>query len=177
MPAYAAFLRGINVGGHRLIPMAALRASLTRIGLQHVRTYIQSGNVLFHSTKRSVPALRSLLETHIATEYGHDVVVMVRRPAELARIIDDLPFDGPADTDEWRTYVALLVDAPAATAARDLLAASTDNERFVVRGADVYSRMRRVADIRRPVPLEKILQMPATVRNWNTMVKVRGLAQ
>jgi uncharacterized protein (DUF1697 family) len=49
MKTYSALLRGINVGGHKKVPMAELRELLTKSGLENVQTYIQSGNVIFHS--------------------------------------------------------------------------------------------------------------------------------
>src|SRR5262245_43556660 len=89
MPRHVALLRGVNVGGARKLPMAQLRALLESMGHEDVVTYIQSGNVVF-TAKKAITA--TSLEAAIEKEFELDVPVMLRTPAELARILRENPF-------------------------------------------------------------------------------------
>src|SRR6186997_1339114 len=91
MATYVALLRGINVGGARKLPMADLAALLTGLGLEDVRTYIASGNVVFRAPSGG-RALASRIERAIEEATGLDVAVLLRTPAELAKVVERNPF-------------------------------------------------------------------------------------
>ena len=91
MTVFVAFLRAINVGGTGMLPMKDLAALCTGLGLEDVRTYIQSGNVVFKSTL-SEQKIRSKLEQALAERMGKKVDVMVRTASELRSILDANPF-------------------------------------------------------------------------------------
>jgi len=88
---YVALLRGINVGGRNLIPMAALKQCFERTGVENVATYIQSGNVLFESPERSAAKLGRLIEETVASTFGISARVLVLSHAQLETVLADVP--------------------------------------------------------------------------------------
>ena len=84
--AYIALLRGINVGGHKLIKMAELKSHFTSCGATKVRTYIQSGNVVFEHSAKTTANLHQILEQHLASNLGFTVPTLVKTTKELAAI-------------------------------------------------------------------------------------------
>jgi uncharacterized protein (DUF1697 family) len=91
MASYVALLRGINVGGHRKVPMANLREVACSIGLTDPRTYVASGNLLFRS-EETAPALEARLENAIQKHFGFDVDVIVRSADQWAVYRSGNPF-------------------------------------------------------------------------------------
>src|SRR5512132_2409528 len=89
--AMAAFLRGINVGGHRPVAMGDLRAMFSGLGLGNVRTLLQSGNVVF-TTSDSAARLRPIIEASCARELGHDISVVLRTEPEMKKVVAANPF-------------------------------------------------------------------------------------
>lgn len=106
--SYAAFLRGINVGGHRKIRMADLRAALEAQGYANVKTVLASGNIRFDAEERDASQLRKALERLLRQEFGHEIPVLVRTVAALQRLVQTKPFEGIAATPETRLYVSFL---------------------------------------------------------------------
>lgn len=104
--AYAALLRGINVSGRRPVPMAELRSLLADVGWNGVRTYIQSGNVVFTSAAPAA-GLERQLEKVIEQQFGFSVPVVVRSASRWARYIEGLPF--PEETKLQANWVLLVL--------------------------------------------------------------------
>ena len=92
MTTWVCFLRGVNLGKQRKLPMAALRDSLTAAGLTGVRTYLQSGNILLQSPLRTHAKVSRLVRALIAADFSLDVPVIARQPAEIDRVITENPF-------------------------------------------------------------------------------------
>jgi uncharacterized protein (DUF1697 family) len=166
------FLRGINVGGHRRIPMADLRALLERLGYEGVRTHLQSGNVVLETK-----ALGSAIERGIEDGLGVQVEVFVRTRDELAEVIARDPL-GKVATNPSRYLVSFLSAKPAAARVREAAAVDVAPEQFVVIGREIYawhpkglqaSKLAKVLSERR-------LGVTATARNWNTVTKLLALA-
>jgi uncharacterized protein (DUF1697 family) len=88
---YIALLRAANVGGTGMLPMKDLRAFCIELGFENVRTYIQSGNVVFES-KLSATALQKKLETVLAEKTGRQAGVLMRTASELRGALDANPF-------------------------------------------------------------------------------------
>lgn len=88
----AALLRGVNIGPHKRIGMAELRATVESLGHTDVETYLQSGNVVFTPAAGAPRHLGAQLERAIADATGHDVPVVVRSGKELARIVASSPY-------------------------------------------------------------------------------------
>jgi uncharacterized protein (DUF1697 family) len=107
MTAFVALLRAVNVGGTGKLPMSDLEALCGKLGFTKVRTYIASGNVLFESRK-SERAVKAALEAALQKYAGKPVGVMVRTPAELAKVVEGNPF--PKQPAKWT--VAIFLDEP-----------------------------------------------------------------
>src|SRR5438105_8007792 len=89
--AYVALLRGINVGGKAMVPMAKLKKTFERLKLKNVATYINSGNVVFTGGGSDRARLRSRIEKAIVDDFELDVSVVLRDTAELKMVVDELP--------------------------------------------------------------------------------------
>jgi uncharacterized protein (DUF1697 family) len=169
---WVALLRAVNLGARNKVPMAELRTLLERDGLADVRTYIQSGNVVFDSAGRRSAIARRLEET-IAAGFGVTTTAILRTADELAGIVAAHPFG----TDTSQTYVSFLASAPAAKAVERLAALDHGSERVVVAGTEAYLNYpqgygrAQLSGAR----LEKLLGVPGTVRNWRTVEKIGEL--
>ena len=110
MPRYIAFLRGINVGGHR-VKMDRLRAIFAELGLKDVSTFIASGNVLFSTETDDVDGLREKVEGHLASQLGYEVPTFLRSPAELAAIIAFNPPEIVTQTASDSSHYVIFLNA------------------------------------------------------------------
>jgi uncharacterized protein (DUF1697 family) len=107
MTQYAAFLRGVNVGGVNL-KMADVATALTDAGLDGVRTILATGNVTLESAK-SADAVRTAAEKALRHVFGYDAWVLVYPRTKLASIVDGYPFE--AEVDGYQSYVTFVSDA------------------------------------------------------------------
>lgn len=169
---WVALLRAVNVGGRNKVPMAELRTLLEDAGYENVRTYIASGNVLLDGPAKRA-ALATALERLVADSFGVTTTVMLRKPKDLGAIAAAHPFG--SKTSE--THVAFLAKTPAKSAAARLEEAA-GAERVVLAGADVYLRLPRGVHGSRlsAARVESLLGVPATLRNWRTVVALAELA-
>ena len=110
---HIALLRGINVGGKNKLPMAALRACFEDTGCTNVRTYIQSGNVLFTADQALAAQTARNVSTAINTRFGYSVPVITRTIEELAATVARNPY-ARLDTEERFLSVAFLANEPSA---------------------------------------------------------------
>ena len=104
---YVAFLRGINVGGNSIVSMADIKEAVTGAGFANVRTYINSGNVIFSSAASDTAKLASKIEMALAEKTGMAIKALVFDHRALKKIVAAIPatwVDGPA----MRCYVMLL---------------------------------------------------------------------
>ncbi len=92
MKAYVALLRGINVGGHKLIKMELLRQKLARVELSDIKTYIQSGNIVFKSEIEEVRIIEQIIVSAIVEEFGFEVPVFVREVSYFEKLLAENPF-------------------------------------------------------------------------------------
>jgi len=176
MPTYIALLRGINVGGQKLIKMADLQSHFTSCGATNVRTYIQSGNVVFEHREKSPVTLRKILEQHLAVNLGYAVPTLVKTANDFAAIAKANPYDAHLPEFGRRMYVCFFKNAPTATAIADIQPLVTDAERLVVKGVAGYAfyaeglgRAKLSSNV-----IERKLGL-ATLRNWNTVTAILAL--
>src|SRR5262249_52815651 len=99
MPAYIAMLRGINVSGHKILKMEQLRASFEVMSFRNVKTYVQSGNVIFETGNDSLATLTGRIEKRILSDFGFPVPVLFKTSQDLERIVRDNPFLGETGID------------------------------------------------------------------------------
>lgn len=178
MTTYLALLRGINVSGQKLIKMAELKIMFEAMGFAAVKTYIQSGNVLFRSDPEvSETVLRERIEEKIAAVFGFQVSVIVRTAEEWEAIIQNCPYDAANLKEGENIYVTLLGDRPEPEDLERIPAADPSLEDYRVNGREVYFLFyQSIRDSKVSAGLNK-LKTPVTTRNWNTMNKLLKLAR
>ena len=169
MARYVALLRGINVGGKNLIRMADLRACLEADGFDDVRTYIQSGNVLFKASGSAV-TLTARLERTLSKEFGYEATVAVRSVRQFRAIVDRAPEGFGTDRERYRSDVIFLM--PPLTPARAIADVPTRDgvdRAWTGPGVLYFDRLAARASQSR---LSKIVSKPIyrslTIRNWAT---------
>jgi uncharacterized protein (DUF1697 family) len=175
MATYVALLRGINVGGNRIIKMADLREMFAAAGARDVETYIQSGNVVFGHAARSAAKLAADLERQIAKDTGFAVPVVLRTADELGAVIAANPF-AKADTDHLHVFfvaAALPVGALSAVDAR-----AFHPERFGETAREVYLHLPDgLGRSKLAGAVMKVKSMAAaTARNWRTVLTLNEMA-
>jgi uncharacterized protein (DUF1697 family) len=178
MPTFAALLRAINLGERNKIPMAGLRSLFSALGYEDVETYVQSGNVVFRTRTRKADEISTDIERGIAEEFGLDVAVLVRTPAELRKIVDGNPYlkDEP---DPKKLQVLFLDRRPAAKAKSRLDPDRSPPDRYVLRGRELYLH-RPEGSARSKLTIdyfERCLEARGTVRNWRTVKKLAELTE
>ena len=172
MPRHVALLRAVNVGGKNKVPMAELRDLFESLGHTNVSTFIQSGNVVF-TTSRSVTP--KSLETAIAKRFRVDTTVVLRTPSELEKVFRANPF---ARADASKLHVGFMTRKPAAAVVSKIDAARFRPEEFEIRGRELYLHLPNgMGRSKLPGYLDRQLKIPNTVRNWNTVTKLIELAR
>jgi uncharacterized protein (DUF1697 family) len=171
---YVVLLRGINLGRARQVAMPRLREVLADRGHEAVRTHLRSGNVLLDSPLAET-ALADDVRGVIEQEFGFDVPVVVRSAAEVAAVVAGDPFASVA-TDPARYLVTFLAEPPPPDKVDALPAA--DAGAYLVRGRELYLWL---PDGIQNTPLaswkwDRLLGVPGTARNWNTVTKLAELA-
>ena len=177
MERLALLLRGINVGGRRRVGMAELRDLLEELGYEDVRTLLQSGNAVVGAAD-APDAVVAAVEKGIRERFGLDVGVVVRTAAEIADVVAANPL-GDVATDGAKQVVVFLSAEPDPEALAQIDAAALAPERFVVRGREIHAWL---PGGQQRSPLMQALSRPsiapgaiATVRNWNTVTKLRDM--
>ena len=172
---YIALLRGINVGG-KVLKMADLREAVAGLGLENVRTYLQSGNMVFRAAKASNAVLAGRISDAIRSHKSMDVTVMVRNAAEWSKIAADNPF--PQATEFPKTVHTFILDEmPEAARLEALKAREAGREKWQLIDGALY--LHAPDGFGKSVlggVIERILKVPMTARNWNTILALRELA-
>jgi uncharacterized protein (DUF1697 family) len=178
VPTYAALLRGINVGGKNMLPMKDLVALCEHAGCARVRTYIQSGNVIFDSTAPVARKVAGELSKAIEQRFALRVPVILRSADELDDIVNSNPFLQEVG-DEKALYVMFLQSLPEPARVAALDPDRSPPDRFEVRGREIFAHC--------PVGVgqskltnawfDSKLATISTGRNWRTVCKLRDMAQ
>ncbi|MEU6945363.1 DUF1697 domain-containing protein [Streptomyces sp. NPDC046316] len=179
---YAVLLRGINVGGHRKVPMAELRSLLEGLGHRDVRTYLQSGNAVFTTDTDELTdeELTTAIEDAIEKRFGFRVDCLVRDAAYLAAVAAACPFPA-AELEGKQLHVTYLSEAvsPERFASIDQTAFLPEEFRLGERALYLYApeglgRSKLGEALSRPALFKGIV---ATTRNWNTVVKLAEMTR
>jgi len=178
MNTYISFLRGINVGGHSKIKMKELIELYESLGLKNVKTYVQSGNVVFESNGNNINQIIKKIETGIQKKFGLDVKVIIRTPDEIKRIIKNNPFLKRKGVDIIRLHVTFLSGKPEPALIKGLKVNKKESEEFIISGSEIYLYFPEGMGTAKLQPgiLEKKLNVAATARNWNTVNALAEMA-
>ena len=173
MKTYIAFLRGINVGGHKKILMKDLSLLFESLGFENVKTYIQSGNVVFRSKEET--NLASKIAEAIESKYSFFTPVLVKKASELSEIASKCPF---FDEKREKSYFILLEENPTKENIELTAAFSNLNEEFHITANCVYIYYAVGAGKAKMGVnfFERKLKVKATARNYRTMAKLIELA-
>lgn len=181
MKVHIALLRGINVGGNNIIKMAELKALFDQIGLVGAKTYIQSGNVLFKSNEEEDQLIQKI-QKGIEDAFGFKISVIVRTAEALDQILANCPFSEEqiavakkASAGE-SLYVSLLSEAPKPEKATQLDVYADSNNQFCISGRDIYLLFSDGISQSKLANKLQLIDLPMTVRNWNTLGKLSELA-
>ncbi len=177
MLTYLSMLRGINVGGQNKIKMEELKSLYESLGFKNIRTYIQSGNVIFGSAGKDTKELSNLIEEKIKEVFRLSVSVLLRTPAELQHIIDANPFINDKHIDTGKLYITFLSIAPKASALSEMKEIRGDPDKFYIVDREIYlycpdgyGRTKFSNDF-----FERKSGIAATTRNWklvNTLLEM-----
>jgi uncharacterized protein (DUF1697 family) len=179
MTVVISFLRGINVGGNKMIKMDALRQLYESLGLRDAQTYMQSGNVVFKAGARDLARLPKRIEDALERTFGFRPSVIHRTSSELKDVIRRNPFASRRDIEPSRLLVTFLASDPTKEAREKVLAMKTEPEELHIDGRELYVYFPNgMARPRVPmVQIEKALKTPATGRNWNTVQKLLEISE
>lgn len=177
MNTYIALLRGINVGGNNKLPMKALAALLEAMGLQKVKTYIQSGNVVFQSTRTDSAVLAKAITAAIAQAHGFAPQVFLLDVQAFEAAMTANPF--PEGTDEPKSLHLFFLDGtPQKLNLAALEAVKAPNERFALIEQVFY--LHAPDGIGRSKLAEsagKGWGVSITARNWRTVSTIFEMAK
>lgn len=179
MTIYISMIRGINVGGKR-IKMEDLRDLYGSLGFETVKTYIQSGNVIFKSDNDDSEDLAEQIQQKIFQTFNYQVEVVIRTMEELKKVIGSSPY---ADKEEEYLHVTFLSDTPSEAMVQTIdpenIKGIKSSEEFVVQSREIYlylphgyGRTKLNNNF-----FEKKLGLNATTRNWKTVNKLLQMAQ
>jgi uncharacterized protein (DUF1697 family) len=179
MAVIIALLRGVNVGGHNQIKMDALRALFESLGMRDVQTYIQSGNVVFRTKERDLPALTKRIQSGIERQFGFRPDVILRTCSELRDVIARDPFAKRRGIEPRRLLVTFLASDPGEEARARVRKVKTDPEELRIEGREVYIYFPNgMARPKMSWPaIERMLGTSGTGRNWNSVNKLLEIAE
>jgi uncharacterized protein (DUF1697 family) len=172
-----ALLRSINLGSHKKVAMDDLREVFSELGFSDVRSFLQTGNVIFRSQSRTTANLERLLETEVDQRLALQTAFFVRTGDEWKSVVSHNPFREEARRDPAHLVVVFLKDASDANQVKALQAAITGRERVAAHGKQAYivypdgiGRSRVTSSL-----IERKLATRGTGRNWNTVLKIADL--
>jgi uncharacterized protein (DUF1697 family) len=171
MSIYVTMLRGINVGAHKRIKMEQLRTSFQELGFEQVKTYIQSGNVIFKTARVSEPVLIRRVEKKLLEDFGFPVSVISRTAEEMAKAVRNNPFlqDGGIDPD--KLHLTFLSDDPASSALRKCETLTVAPDKICHSGRELYLYLPNgvSGSSLMKSSLDRVLAVTTTTRNWRTV--------
>jgi uncharacterized protein (DUF1697 family) len=174
---HVALLRGINVGGKRILPMKELAGIFVAAGAMDVVTYIQSGNVVCAASGAVAKKLPEVVERAIEKRFGFSVPIVMRSAEELGEVTRKNPFLAKVPGAE-RLHVAFLAGAPKAGGVAKLDPKRSPPDEFVVRGREIYLNLPNGAGKTKLTNayLDSTLGTTSTMRNWRTVLTLLDLA-
>lgn len=171
MTRYISILRGINVSGHKLIKMDALKSMYENLGFSNVASYVQSGNLVFTEKNTDPNILEQKISDQIKKDFGFDVPVIILTADKFKQIIDNNPFLNDSDKNESFLHITFLSSVPNNNNEFETIEDKAQNGEEIVLSGDVvylycpngYGNTKLSNNF-----LETKLKVKATTRNWKT---------
>ncbi len=179
MNKYIAFLRAINVAGHAKVKMSNLKQAFIAAGCKDVRTVIQSGDVIFEAPERDAESRIQEIQNRLCELLGTQATVMYRTLREVEDIVRTAPFKDIETDSETKLYVAFLSRKPRNKPTLPLLLPKEALEAVQMKNLEVFIVSRKKKNGGYGFPnnfIEKEFGVPATTRNWSTVIKIAALS-
>jgi uncharacterized protein (DUF1697 family) len=178
MLTFISLLRGINVSGQKQIHMDDLRTAYETLGFEFVRSYVQSGNILFATAVSDPGRLSDLIQAQIKGTFGFTTPVIIRSATDLEQVLAGNPYLNERQADPASLHVTFLSAEPSESARSAIVNPSKDGDEFVLAGDAVYvfcpngygrTKLNNTF-------FEKKLDVSATTRNWKTVTALYKMA-
>jgi uncharacterized protein (DUF1697 family) len=175
MNTFIVLLKGINVGGHKKVPMAELRELLASAGFENVKTYIQSGNIILQSSEKKLVNIEKAIKKSILDHFGFEVSVLAKKRSDLKRIFDHSPFP---EEKKQKSYFTMLHNKPDDELVKIASEKEYVGEEYKIIDDCIYFYCAKgYGQAKFNMSLfERKLNTFATARNYNTMVKLLSLS-
>jgi uncharacterized protein (DUF1697 family) len=178
MVTCAAFLRGINVGGHKSVPMNDLKKAFESLRFKNVRTLLASGNVIFETVPVSTTALQQKIEEKLEKYFGLNISVLIRTMDELQQLSELQPFKGITVTPKIQLYVTFFSEKTKSNLKIPYVSPDKSLKILQVSNNMVFSCVTLSpgsGTIKLMKILEKEFGQNVTTRNWNTIVRILNI--
>ncbi len=175
MQRWIALFRGINVGGNNILPMAALKSDLESLKLKRVRTYIQSGNVVFDTTSKSSGTLATKISRKINEQHGFRPHILLLSQQDLQTAVSENPF--PDAVSDPKTLHFFFLDAePVAADTQALDDAKAADEEYAISKRVFYLHAPSgIGRSKLAMNAEKYLGVVTTARNYRTVERLSAM--
>jgi len=175
MVRYVAFLRGINVGGNAIAKMEELKSVFSSLGLQNVKTILNSGNVIFETSDENIHELAIKIMKGLREKFRFEIDVIVRTWSQIVSMVNLNPFKDIAITPYTRFFVTFLPEEPKVGNKVPLSFNNCNYQVLQIKDGSVFSKI-ELSQNSGTVELMKILEnefgKKITTRNWNTITKI-----
>ena len=176
MDTYIALLRGINVGGHNSLPMKTLAAIMESLGLRNIRTYIQSGNVVFDYSGHDDYLIPQKITSEIDQQFGFSPLVIILTLQEFERVVTNNPFDRQV-SDLQNLHFGFLASKPDQPDLVKMESLKANSEQFHLTDRVFYLfAPMGIGKSKLATQVEKLIGVPMTDRNFRTVQKILEIA-
>ena len=178
MTTYISILRGINVGGHKIIKMNDLRISFEQLGFSNTQSYIQSGNLVFNFPEMENWELEKMISNKILSAYGHEVPVLVLKLDELKRMFESNPFINDRCKNPAFLHLTFLATLPEIERVENLIKIQSPPDELIYNQQVIYLYCPNGYGNTKLSNnfIESKLKTTATTRNWKTVNELLSLS-
>lgn len=176
MANYISMLRGINVSGQKKILMKDLRAMYEALGYDNISSYVQSGNVVFSTKKKSIASLEKTIKAEISNTFSFDVPTLVRDASYFEMIIKNNPYPKATEQDAKSPYVLFLESVPEEI---DIEMPTKETGEYIIKDDAIYINYPEGAGRSKLTTnfFERKLKVSGTMRNWKTVLALHEMVQ
>ena len=176
---YISMLRGINVSGKNMIKMDALKLMCDKLKFKNVKTYIQSGNIVFQYKESQIQVLEKKINVQLKKDFGFDIPVMIKEIDELNTVFNQNPFIVKHQEDISKLHVTFLSEVPEKLKLDKIKEGNYGNDEYIVNGKTVYlfcpngygnTKLTNTF-------FENKCKVTATTRNWKTITELVNISE